>query len=252
MSRMERFRRLLSGVFAVRSERSQQEVPMFNMSQQATVAGGVTGITGSRHAPLELSEVVAGKPVHLVQVVLDGRPFPPAKEDTTFCLDVHENRNAISAALKYVKQTLDVEPGAKLRFTPSIFALVNTSALSSEELHIVNSELIPAGASIFEYPKTCKSFPEAMNALFREFKATYRAHAKDEYKPSIFELIGYAVGTLVGRVASAQQQRCERVISEEVVSQGAVSQGSVSQGMGSQGVVSERASSSITKASAAE
>ena len=230
---------------------------MFNMTQKGAVAGSATGTLESHHGPLELSEIVAGKPVHLVQVILDGRAFPPAERETTFCLDVHENRNAMSAAIEYVKQTRAVKPGSKLRFTPSIFALVNTSALSSEELSIVNSELIPAGASIFEYPKSCNSFPEAMNALFKEFKETHRAHAKDEYKPSIFELIGYAVGTLVGRVTSAQQQRSERVVTEQVVSPGVVSSGVASygvssSGVGRQGVVSERASSSITKASAAE
>jgi len=229
------FVRLLSGVFAVRSEASQREVAMFNMSQQAAVAG-TTPVTGK--APLELSAIVAGKPVRLVQVILDKRPFPLAERGTTFCLDVHESKNAMSAAVEYVKQTRAVKPGAKLRFTPSIFALVNTSVLSAEERSIVNSELIPAGASIFEYPRACKSFSEAMNALFEEFKETHRAHAEDDYRPaSIFELVGMAVGTLVGKVVSGPVHRSERAVSEQV---------------GSSRVVSERASSVITKASAAE
>jgi hypothetical protein len=181
----------------------EREEAMFNMTQQAAATGSVT----DRNEPLEFSATVAGKSIHLVQVHLDGRPFPAMERGTTFCLDIHENSDAMATAIEYVKQECAVEPGSVLKFTPSIFALVNTSVLSSEELRVVNNELIPAGSSIFEYPKACKSFEEAMNALFEEIKETRRAYSSEPERQSSFsELVTKLVGTLLGSVAAQSSQ----------------------------------------------
>jgi len=180
------------------------------MTQQAATADSV----GQTHEPLELSAVVCGEPIRLVQVHLDGRPFPPMDAETTFCLDIHESEQAMANAVQYVQEKCAPEPGAILRFTPSIFTLVNTSALSCEELDIVNNELIPAGSSIFEYPKACESFEEAMNALFIEMKETRRAYSREDKPSYLSELLTRLVETLVGSASAASARSTQSVVSE--------------------------------------
>lgn len=172
--------RLLRGVLTGRAEPREWRAEMANTSQQAAVANK----TEFENVPLEWSDFVGSKNVHLLQVLLDGRPFPEPVRGITYCLDVHENESALPAAVRYVRQARAARPGSVLRFTPSIFALVDIRDLTPDQLDLLNEELIPAGASIFEYPKGCKSFREAMYTLFEEVKESRRAYAEEQDRRS--------------------------------------------------------------------
>lgn len=195
---MNALARLIRGIFTGRAEPLDWRAEMATTNQSAAAAKAAE----SKISPLELSATVGSKRIHLQQVPLDGSPRPAPVRGTTFCLDIHENENALVNAVEYVRQAHTTQPGGVIRFTPSIFALVNTPALSQDQLGLVNNKLIPAGAAIFEYPKACKSFKEAMRALFKEIVESRRAYAESRGERRSFTGLAREVGQGVAGAAT--------------------------------------------------
>jgi hypothetical protein len=102
--------------------------------------------------------------------------YVPPQPDTILCINVHENETALADAVAYTRQVCTPEPGSRITFIPRLFALINVRQLSPQQRWQVNKELIPAGASIFPYPKGCETFEGAMHALKAQLIAARRQY----------------------------------------------------------------------------
>lgn len=114
--------------------------------------------------------------VCLLEVSLSEKPYPQPEPNTVLCLDIHD-QSALTDAIEYTRQVFKPRPGKEIEFIPRLFALVNLRRLSPHEKWQVNKQLIPAGASLFPYPRGCESFEQAKIALKSQLIAARKDYA---------------------------------------------------------------------------
>lgn len=179
------------GIWTIRQVQLMRLLARFLLGFIKLLSGGDVRMNGAtvESAPLRIEVEGGPRRVCLVQARLDGSGYHEPAPDEMICLDVHESHEALSYAVKFVRQAFSFEPGSEITYLPTIFALVNVRSLTPGELWVVNKQLIPSGATLFPYPKGCTSFAQAMRVLSGEI-AKYR-----ESHGGRLEVAGFATAT---------------------------------------------------------